>query len=1181
MKLSQRIMFAKIFATGLAFLSFAALADTLWPTADDKKNAYWEDVWGEVNDYYVFKDVSDATALFRTYISLPNNRAIWVDGSNVVFEGDDADCGLVCSGNAWNTSMTVGRNRGYGLLTIKKGQYYLSSALYVGAGISGGKLVLDGGTVTAADGVFLGSGDNGAIGEIVVNEGAVLNSTASSGDKFSICKGGNGHNDTKGYLTINGGTVNVASTLFTCQEGGTGDITINSGALNVEQNSYLARGYYNSSTSTLTMNGGTFWTGGNFELAAHENRNAGTATLNMNGGAIDVGGTIYWGGNKSGANVTVNMKGGSITATNHIEIAAGGGSTANVTMDGGSITSMTSDHLYIANASGSTGNVTINDGKLESTTKRIYVGKSGTGTLTVNGGEVTWGDQLIVACDASGTGTLNVNGGMVARSDHLLQVGLNGHGCFNMTGGETICSGFRLGTDSAQAVGIATISGGTLTCASDDLYVANGGTGTLNLNGGVVVTRRFYIGSGTGTLNLNGGVMKTNSDRGDFIWNDPSHLTVNICAGGAVFDTAGKSITVPATLNNAEGLVGNGTIAKKGLGTLTISSNLDLERTFKFTIDTDLGAAGVGTIALTGSNTLEAGDKITVEIDPVNAETNVAYAVMTGLGELTIADIVLTGTDFYSYTGEVTDGTLSVTLQYGPTAPITARYDNGAWGVYNANNELIPNGTATNLTTYVFNGSEPAGDFENYATTHKVALVAAGIGVTNTINISSNVNAHHLAVSTDEGCAVVLSGDFTLAADSLVNSGTLIFDGNVMLSGVVNYPFYIAEGARVTLVTPQTIGGEISGTGTLALTGGTFGYLKTGETTIMDAFAGTLVLCAGSQLDTQYNRRGNTDKFHIMLGTARVRMEGATLTVPNDNEAYIYNEVDIVSSTENVIQGGNNALCLNGRLIGGGTVTLRCPGNRGGRIQGDASDFTGTCIIENAFGANGGDEGFHGANAGSQNATWVLPADGICSEEYKKTYYVGAQDATIYFGAFQQTGAKAYVCIGTTGTSIQIGNLAGGESVIEGRFTNNPFTLSKVGADSWLTLGTNFNMVAGSTVNIAEGGLGFNLPEGETVTALTNATVSISPSVRARVSMTAAQYAALDTARTYTLAKLASSPGVSKLATVLSVDGEVPQGKNAAKWRVRFNFVDVTAQEDAHYEAVLEYSAPGFVIIIQ
>ena len=896
MKLSQRNMFAKTFATGLAFLSFAALADTLWPTADDKKNAYWEDVWGEVDDYYVFKDVSDATALFRTYISLPNNRAIWVDGSNVVFEGDDADCGLVCSGNAWNSSMTVGRNRGYGLLTIKKGQYYLSSALYVGAGISGGKLVLDGGTVTAADGVFLGSGDNGAIGEIVVNEGAVLNSTASSGDKFSICKGANGHNDTKGYLTINGGTVNVASTLFTCQEGGTGDITINSGALNVKQNSYLARGYYNSSTSTLTMNGGTFWTGGNFELAAMENRNAGTATLNMNGGAIDVGGTIYWGGNKSGANVTVNMKGGSITATNHIEIAAGGGSTVNVTMDGGTITSMTSDHLYIANASGSTGNVTINDGKLESTTKRICVGQSGTGTLTVNGGEVTWGDQLIVAVNSGSTGTLNVNGGTVAKSSQLIQVGLNGTGYFNMTDGNVACSDFRLGSDSAGAVGVATMSGGTLFNGS--LSVAGKGTGTFNLNGGVVEANNVVVGgeSGTaGTLNLNGGTFKARQNNNTFIANS-SKLTVNVGENGAVFDSAGYAITIPATLKNADGLVGNGMIWKKGLGTLTISSDLDLERMFKFTIDTDLGSAGVGPIALTGSNTLDAGDKITVEIDPVNAETNVAYTVMTGLGAYTMDNIVLTGTDFYTYTGEVTDGTLSVTLQYSPTAPITARYVNGAWKVYAENGEEIVGGEPSELTSYIFTGGASDSELATLAAAGKrIVLEAAGTGVTNTIAVAASIDISKIKVVTDDGCAVrlvgsegaALTGTFAIGSGSLVLEGTVELDADIS-SGVVS----IAEGAVVHLAKSQATTASapsyfIKGTGELVLDDGVTlrlndNYVQDGEYTFK-YFEGMLTIGDGSVLDIQTGLHESGVNSSIG-NNATLKMAGGTISAFTKND---------------------------------------------------------------------------------------------------------------------------------------------------------------------------------------------------------------------------------------------------------------------------------------------------------
>jgi hypothetical protein len=543
---------------------------------------------------------------------------------------------------------------------------------------------------------------------------------------------------------------------------------------------------------------------------------------------------------------------------------------------------------------------------------------------------------------------------------------------------------------------------------------------------------------------------------------------------------------------------------------------------------------------------------------------------MTGLGELTIADIVLTGTDFYSYTGEVTDGTLSVTLQYGPTAPITARYSNGAWGVYNANNVLIPNGTATNLTTYVFSGSEPAGDFENYATTHKVALVAAGIGVTNTINISSNVNAHHLAVSTDEGCAVVLSGDFTLAADSLVNSGTLIFDGNVTLSGVVNYPFYIAEGARVTLVTPQTIGGEISGTGTLALTGGTFSYKEHNTNhSVLDLFAGTLILCEGATLNAIFDNRTN---MNILLGSAKVRMEGATLNGPADNNSHFRNEIEFAGSTANHIYGYGANLIFAGGISGTGDL-LADVNNRSIRMEGDNTAYAGAAVLEGPYLI------FNGGNSTSSNAVYTLnfnranDGDGI-------TEFIGNSQA-FKFGALRQLQTGKTFKVTSTGCTIEIGAKRGEESCIEGQFTDNPFTLTKVGADSWLTLGTNFNMVAGSTVNIAEGGLGFNLPEGETVTALTNATVSISPSATARVSMTAAQYAALDTAQTYTLAKLASSPGISKLATVLSVDGEVPHDRNADKWRVCFKFVGATAQEDAHYEAVLGYFAPGFIIIVQ
>ena len=1128
MKLSQRNMFAKTFATGLAFLSSAALADTWWCGAGTDSDFYNRDNWINWWDAnYVFGGgkLGDLPA-DGSYVTFTNAAAIaqglWIENANKggvewsLAENAEEGAGLTIT-----NSLTIGTGKA-GQLTINGGEYLVRGALNVASGLGTdndgpGKstLTLTNCTMTVGDGVFISYGANGANGEVLVKSGAVLNSTASSGDKFSVCKSGNGHHNTKGTLTIDGGTVNVASTLYTCQESGTGDITINSGALNVSQNSYLARGYYNSSTSTLTMNGGTFWTGGNLELASMENRNAGTATLNMNGGAIDVGGSIYWGGTKSGANVTVNMKGGSITATNHIEIAAGGGSTVNVTMDGGSITSMTGDHLYIANNSGSTGNVMINDGKLESTTRRVCVGRYGTGTLTVNGGEVTWGDQLMVACEAASTGTLNVNGGTVAKSDSLIQVGLNGTGYFNMTGGETICSGFRLASDRAQAVGTATVSGGTLTCNSDDLYVANNGTGTFNLNGGVVVTRRFYVGSGTGTLNLNGGVMKTNSDRGDFIWNDPSHLTVNICAGGAVFDTAGNNITVPATLNNADGLEGNGMIWKKGLGTLTISSSLDLERTFKFTID-----GGVGPIALTGSNTLGAGDKITVEIDPVNAETNVAYTVMSGLGELTMDDIVLAGTDFYSYTGEVTDGTLSVTLQYGPTAPITARYDNGAWGVYNYNNELIPNGTATNLTTYVFNGSEPSGALATIAAEGRKILLESG-----TIAIDSEVLAGYVAVA--DGATVTISGSdaVSFAVDSLVNNGTLVVNGEITLdaplsSGTIS----IADDAVLHLAKTQAVAMPtyIAGTGEIIIEGGVTLTLtddhvnENGYDWAFKNFAGTLTLAEGSVLSIE---TGDHNSGSSIGNNATLKMAGGTVAQFSRNNGGSNNERimnliiedNTVSAWTNSVNRWGSDGCvitIEGNVTGGGTLQIYTAGtgdsNRGPIFSNGLLDFTGEIQI------------LHGNcrfPAGIKGGTVVLEDGTHIRNENGNA--IAVDNATLVL----------------KGNQGEIRNESGVQA--SGTYT--------IGADATLGVAEN------ATVE------GITFVDGATLEMLDGGALS-------------------DTTQTY-VALTSKTPISGPKPTLVQSEG------NRGKWKLSTR--EVTENETTTYELYAQFVPPGFVIIIQ
>ena len=1014
MKLSQRIMFAKTFATGLAFLSFAALADTFWKGQGTDSDFYNRDNWiNWWNANYVFGggQLGNLPA-DGSYVTFTNAAAIaqglWIENANKggvewsLAENAEEGAGLTIT-----NSLTIGTGKA-GQLTINGGEYLVRGALNIASGLGKdndgpGKssLTLTNCTMTVGDGVFVAYNANGANGEVVVQSNAVLNATNTNGDKFSICKGGNGHNDTKGSLVIDGGVVNVAGPFYTCQEGGTGDVTINGGELNVSSEALFARGWYNGATSTLTMNGGKLWTSGNLEFAAKPNRNGGTGYLCMNAGKIDVDGSAYLGGKN--ATMTTTMTGGEIEVADQLQLAADIGGTSTFTMTDGSIacgglfqvgrnatgvftmdggeTSCNGFRLG-TDRSDAVGTATINGGYLHSTSDHFYIGNNGTGLFYMNGGEVYCANQFWLGNGSSSDGTfIMTNGNVRVRSYTCVGYG-SGVGHFIMNGGSYYQENekFIVGqSNSDTAYGECIVSNGTISVPN--LWIAENakpgtltmeggefisrgetqmsrnsgaGKGTIILNGGTLLVFRFVSSSGTGgEVIFNGGTLKALDNRGDFI-PDIANCEFKISAGGAVFDTNGKNVTVADTLGNADGLAGNGTIAKKGLGTLTISSNLDLERTFKFTIDTDLGAVGVGTIALTGSNTLEAGDKITVEIDPVNVETNVAYTVMTGLGELTIADIVLTGTDFYSYTGEVTDGTLSVTLQYGPTAPITARYDNGAWGVYNANNVLIPNGTATNLTTYVFSGSEPAGDFATYAAGHKVLLESG------TIAIDSAVLAGHVAVADDATITIDGSGAASFVADSLVNNGTLVFDGEITLdaslsSGTIS----IAEGAVLHLAKSQTITCYVEGRGEMVVDSGvtlTVGATGSDETfkrgtEWFQLFEGMLTIAEGATLtnltDLHGENAGQGPYYFLGTGTT-LKMAGGTISrfggaTNNEN----IQDVVIAEGTTNIWnnyqsrsgwQGVN--LNLTGTFSGTGTLQANC-GGRAYRFYSDLSEFGG------------------------------------------------------------------------------------------------------------------------------------------------------------------------------------------------------------------------------------------------
>lgn len=188
--------------------------------------------------------------------------------------------------------------------------------------------------------------------------------------------------------------------------------------------------------------------------------------------------------------------------------------------------------LGIATDAGTTGTLAVTGGDLFG--KGIRIGENGTGFATVNNGILRAdgsGSLFVGGQDGTGTGTLTVSGGPATRvtSGDDIGVGRVGTGTLNMQGGE-LAGGYTF--IGKYGTGTWNHSGGLFRQSFGDVEIGDGGrpdqidnpgprTGTVNISGGVLqVADSFAIGnrSGTGTVNISGGILSVtggNADNGN------------------------------------------------------------------------------------------------------------------------------------------------------------------------------------------------------------------------------------------------------------------------------------------------------------------------------------------------------------------------------------------------------------------------------------------------------------------------------------------------------------------------------------------------------------------------------------------------------------------------------------------------------------------------------------------
>lgn len=435
--------------------------------------------------------------------------------------------------------------------------------------IVGGSLILDSGSLTCRTNCDLQSGtmliNSGSLNAIAGTNGIQMGRFAGATTSLTV-KGGavNALRLAMGYilgststLTIAGGAVNLLSDFSAGQrQSTTADVTISSGSLTATNG--FAK-IADRSTATFTQTGGAVsfgdlslgnqgvgtynFTGGTFRMIPFslDNlfivANLENADFNQRGGVAVIGTEIHI-ADSDVVTGNINITGGQFFATNDI-VAIGRqgigamlvtnanvvltntsvgrhfGSSGTLTVQNNANVSLIGD-LSIGRFAGASGTVQVQGGTLSVTSDDLWVGRAGSGDLSITGGTLI-GRRVRVACSEDGTnapsGTFSVSSGnFICSSNLIVGTPLVSSGQLNLSGGRVIVTN-STGSASVQiSSGIATMDGGTLTT---DKLLINNSNATFSFNNGLIRAKTitvsnsqpFTVGDGINpaTLELLGG----------------------------------------------------------------------------------------------------------------------------------------------------------------------------------------------------------------------------------------------------------------------------------------------------------------------------------------------------------------------------------------------------------------------------------------------------------------------------------------------------------------------------------------------------------------------------------------------------------------------------------------------------------------------------------------------------
>ncbi len=402
---------------------------------------------------------------------------------------------------------------------------------------------------------ILSLSNNTYIGDTVISNGTLQ---SGSGSTFPAA----------GNITVgSGGTLELAGFSQTIGElNGSGVVDNNSGNDLILTLGTAAGGVWNGSIQdhgggavALIKNGTGTWVV------------SGTNRLN-NGGAFSVT-------NIFSAGTTILTNGALMTIpTLETSIGNGAGSTATMIVDGGTL-AVSNNIFFVGNLTNAVGTLIVNNGTVFhgggvnnffGSANNLFIGAlGGTGTLTVNGGQVLNSQALQLGQNPPGGGTLNLNGGLVQAS-------------------AVISSG-------SPTISVANFNGGTLQATTNSGDFIQGPSSLIFSNGLVLDDGGWAVTIITGVLQpgdaFNGGLVKKGVGA-LYLDSANTYTGATVVTNGLLAGLG--SITSPVIVGPA-GSIGGGDSAS--MGTFTVAGSVLINGHAMMRINHDSGPTSDNLVA--------------------------------------------------------------------------------------------------------------------------------------------------------------------------------------------------------------------------------------------------------------------------------------------------------------------------------------------------------------------------------------------------------------------------------------------------------------------------------------------------------------------------------------------------------------------------------------------------------